>query len=169
MVITPKYLPSLKTGAELKYPVIMKAPFDYTEYIFQFEVKTDDVIAIGDIAAVHLDDELIVSTSLSTVAVIVLDTPRNKAILEGHGLTVSKTAGFKDGDKIDCLILIPGLILSMKIQPKADVILGQKLIANDTAGEVTGGVTAGAVIGLALTRFDWTAETSTHYSAVLVK
>ena len=169
MVITPKYKTSLKTGSSLKYPVVMKAPFDYTEYVLQFEIKTDDVIAIGDIAAVELSDLLIVSTSVATAAVIVMDTAHNKSILEGHGLTVNKTSQFKDGDVIDCLLLVPGLILSMKVQPKADIIIGQKLIANDTAGELTNGVTAGSVIGMALTRMDWTAETSTHYTAVLVK
>ena len=162
-------MPSLKTGSALKYPVVMKAPFDLTEFTFSREVKTDDVLAIGDIVAVDVNDLLIVSTSVSTATFIVLDTPENKSILEGHGLTVSKTAAFKDGDVIDVLLLIPSLILSMKVETKADIILGQKLIANDTAGELTGGVIAGAVVGMSLTKSDWTDETTTEYMAVLVK
>ena len=162
-------LNTLKTGSGLNYPVVMKAPFDYTEYIIQVEVKTDDVIAMGDLAAIELGGLLVVSTSTATVPVIVLDTTYNKTILEGHGLTVSKTAAFKDGDKIDCLLLIPGLILSIQVEAGADVIIGQKLLADDTAGQLTGGVTAGAVVGIALSELDWTDGTNVFYCAVLIK
>ena len=166
------YVPSLKTGAGLNYPVVMKAPYDYTEYIIQFEVKEATEIAMGDLAAVVLDTTLKIGAtgaSSAVCTVIVLDSPRNKALLEAAGTTVSKAAQFAAGDKVDCLLLIPGFILSVK-GAGVDISFGNKLITTNTNdGEVTPGVTAGAVVGYALTDKDWEDVATVEYIAMMVK
>lgn len=161
----------LTTGSGLQYPVVMKAPFDITPFVDRFAIKDSAEIAIGDICILTAAGVLDASSSaVATVPFIVLDTVWNKSILEGHGTTPSKSAKFTAGDKVDVLMLVPGLILSMKVEAKADVIVGTKLLANDTAGQLTGGVTAGAVIGIALAELDWTdVDDEMFYIPVLVK
>ena len=164
-------LKSLKTGSDLKYPVVMKSPFDLSMYTFRLEVQGATELAIGDICIFTAADVLDASSAgAESARWIVLDTPWNKSILEKNGSTVNKTSQFAAGDKIDVLLLVPGMIISMKIEAKSDLVAGDSLICNDTAGQLTNGVTAGAVIGISLTELNWTdVADELFYGAVLIK
>lgn len=132
------YIPSLKTGSSLDFPVVMKEPFDLTEFIVKMEIKDDDEIAIGDFATMDANQLLDATGDQDVVVpVMVLDTVDNKAILEGHGLTVNKTSQFKDGDKIDVLILVPGVVLSVKLVASGtSAPYGSHLCTSGTAGQL---------------------------------
>ena len=164
------YLPSLKTGAGMGFPVIMKCPFDYTEFMMQMEVTTDDEIAIGDIALVAAGLLDISTDESAIISVIVLDTTHNKAILEGHGLAVTKATQFKDGDKIDVVFLLRNMVVSMKCVTAQLLTIGSKVCASATAGavklNVTGTDPVDSVIGMAVTI--QTSGTGTSYIGVLI-
>ena len=137
MAAVQTYLKYLKTGSSLSYPVVMGG-IDWTMFVDSVTVKDDDEIAIGDIIILDANREADATGDEGvTVCAIVLDTTDNKAILEGHGLTVSKTAQFKDGDQIDILYLAPGLILSMKVVASDSALaIGSKVCASATAGQI---------------------------------
>jgi len=132
------YLPGFKTGAGLGYPVVLKAGgLNIDDYILQMEVKDSTEIAIGDIVMV-LTGNLTLDATVAkdfTAFAIVMDTNRNKAILESHAVTVSKTGQFTSGDKIDILLLVPGMVLSMKYDGVVACDIGDDIRAA-AAGEV---------------------------------
>ena len=128
----------LKSGSGTKYPVVWKCPYELSEIIQEFEVKDDDELAIGDLAKVvagHLLD--ITDDEQEEKPVIILDTEDNKAILEGHGLTANKSSQFKDGDLLDCMLLIPGTILSVKVEASSsNLAFGDGVVTAPTDGQV---------------------------------
>jgi len=171
------YLPGFKTGSALSYPVVMKTGgLNVDDFIIQMEVKDSTELAIGDICMVATTTITIDATGAKDFGAIfvVLDTPRNKAILESHGLTVSKAVQFTTGDKIDVLILVPGMVLSLKYNDAAaDLDIGDKIRA-DSAGQVTklAAIATDAdpqcTIGVTLTAVDYTDEATDGYIAVLI-
>jgi len=136
MASVVSYQQSFKTGAGMTYPVVMKAPFAYNQLIKQYQVTTDDELAMGDLATVIGGElDLPVDKSLLTL-VIILTTPRNQAILEARGKTPSKTELFKAADDpVDCLILVPGFVLSVKLAATNLIALGSKLCTSADDGD----------------------------------
>lgn len=164
------YIPSLKTGAALKYPIIMKAPFDYTEFIQQYSVKDASEIAIGDIFQLTKQTLTIDTVGAKAINVygIVLDTAHNKAILEANGSTVNKASQFASGDKVDVMPLLSGMVLSMKLIAAQDLQVGSKIVASATAGAVQlYSDTPAAILGVSVS--DVKTGTGTDYVGVLVK
>jgi len=137
MAAVVSYEQSFKTGAAIgKYPVVMKAPFSYQQFVKTYQVTTDDELAIGDLATVISGElDLPVDKSLLTL-VIILDSPHNQAILEHRGKTPSKTELFKAADDpIEVLILIPGFVLSVKLAASNLIALGSKLCTSADDGD----------------------------------
>ena len=162
---------TLITGAGLKYPVIMKCPFDYTPYIFRYQVAAGETtLAIGSVCEMATQTKTLAkSTAAGTfVNYIVLDTEYNKSVLEAAGTTITKIATFAASVYLDVLLLVPGMILSMKISAGADIEIGESLIADAVDGALSVGTTAGAVIGRSLNAFDWTDTTILRYAPVLI-
>jgi hypothetical protein len=128
MATTYSYLPGLATGSGLSHPVIMRAGgMNLDDYTFQLEIKDSAEIAIGDV--IMIAGGLVDATGASETGMlaVVLDSNRNKSILESHGLTVSKAVQFTDGDKIDVLLLVPGVILSLKCEGGVDMQPGDPI------------------------------------------
>lgn len=132
------YLKFLKTGSALTYPVIMNTGIDWSMYVDSVTVKDDNELAIGDIIIIDANREADATGDESVVVcAIILPTTDNKAILEGHGLTVSKTVQFLDGDQIDILYLVPGMILSMKVVASDSALrIGSRVTSSGTAGQI---------------------------------
>ena len=150
-VMTP--LPAFNTGDAMGFPVVMKAPFDYGEYIMTLEVNNDDELAIGDLANVDGDFKLNVTSAKGlTVFCVILDTIYNKSVLEGHGLTVNKTSQFKSGDKIDVLPLIPGTVLSLKVIASQALVPGSKVVSSTVGSVQLYDDTPASIIGMAISK-----------------
>ena len=131
-------LKSFKTGAGMGFPVIMNNGINWHFAMDTVEIKDDDEIAIGDIILIDTN-KLADQTGDESVLVsaIVLDHTDNKAILEGHGLTVNKTSQFKDGDTPVIAYLVPGMILSMKFTASTSaVVYGSKVCSSGTPGQI---------------------------------
>ena len=170
MAASQSYLASLKTGSGMNYPIVMKSPYCIEEYMIRVEVKDDDEIAIGDLIIVdaNLLADAVGGAKATNVFAIVLDTNHNKAVLEGHGLTVNKTSQFKDGDFIDILPLLPGVIVSVKCEASSTVNPGTRLVSSDTAGAVqVYADTPAAILGMSVTQV--TSGSGTSYIGMLVK
>jgi hypothetical protein len=164
------------TGAGFEYPVVMRAGgLNIDDFKIVMEVKDDNEIAIGDLVMVESISsiELEVTTDKALTAfAIVLDTNRNKATLEAAGLTPSKAVQFSDGDKIDILLLVPGMVLSMKCNPTVDILVGTK-VATAAGGRVDCLVASStdepaSKIGYSLTSVDYTDTATESYIAVMV-
>jgi hypothetical protein len=141
MATTITILHPYETGADLKYPVVIKGPPNIADYIIQGEIKDDSELAIGDLALIDTNQLLDTPTDAMVYKpVIILDTTHNKAVLESHAVTVSKAATFFDGDKVDVLLLVPGLILSVKISyagtDEADILYGDHVKCGHTPTQV---------------------------------
>ena len=128
------YLPGLVTGDALTYPIVMRAGgLNVDDYVMTLEVKDDEEFAIGDLVMVTTGTLLLDQTAAKdfTAFGVVYDSNRNFATMEKNGVTVSKTAttGFKDGDKIDILLLVPGMILSLDHDGTAAIDVGDDVRA----------------------------------------
>ncbi len=176
MALTYSYLPGLKTGAGLGYPVVMRdGGLNVGDYVIQMEVKDSTELAIGDIimaeSAASLELDATGDRAITAFA-IVLDSVRNKSILEAAGTAVSKAAQFADGDKIDILLLVPGMILSVKCDGTTVVAVGSKMTcaAGGTTDVMANSATdePACLIGYSLTMAAGTATTA-GYIALMVK
>ena len=125
------YLPGFKTGAGLGYPVVMRTGgLNLNDYRIQVEVKDDDEIAIGDLIMVDANNLADATAATGGEAVAIVEgSIRNKAVLEGHGLVPSKTVQFKDGDKIDVILLTAPMVLSMKCEGAVDMNVGSPVMS----------------------------------------
>ena len=162
---------TLNTGAGLNFPVVMKCPFDITPYIFRFEVAAGETtLAIGSVCEMLTQTKTLAKPTVGGTFVnyIVLDTEYNKSVLEAAGTTVTKIATFAASVFLDVLLLVPGMILSMKIYAGADIEIGESLIADAEDGALSVGTTAGAIIGKILNAIDWTDTTILRYAPVLI-
>ena len=162
---------TLITGAGLNYPVIMKCPFDTTPYTFRFEVAAGETtLAIGSVCEMLTQTKTLAKPTVAGTFVnyVVLDTEYNKSVLEAAGTTVTKIATFPASVYLDVLLLVPGMILSLKTYCAADIEIGESLIADAEDGALSVGTTAGAVIGRSLNAFDWTDTTILRYAPVLI-
>lgn len=162
---------TLITGAGLNYPVIMKCPFDTTPYTFRFEVAAGETtLAIGSVCEMLTQTKTLAKPTAAGTFVnyVVLDTEYNKSVLEAAGTTVTKIATFPASVYLDVLLLVPGMILSLKTYCAADIEIGESLIADAEDGALSVGTTAGAVIGRSLNALDYDDTTILRYVPVLI-
>lgn len=117
------------TGSTFKYPVIIKCPYDPAPYINQAAIKDSSELAIGDLAIINTDGLLDASTDANTVRpVLILDTVHNKTLFKARGVTPTKLTQFATGEKVDYILLVPGMIVSLKVSyaqtDEADLLYG---------------------------------------------
>jgi hypothetical protein len=129
MATTITYLPGYETGSDLKFPVIIKSLYPPEIYQKQGIVQDSAELAIGDLAILDTSGYLDQATDAAVVRpVIILDTVHNKAVLEGHGTTVTKLAQYTADDVVDYALLLPGMIVSVKVSyagtDEADFLYG---------------------------------------------
>ena len=169
-------LKAFVTGSGIEYPVVFHGPLGWREtYVRKYEVKTDDVLHIGDFAVVDTSTEYLAVTGDQAVLkpVFILDTDANKKILSDRGVTVSKTAAFKDGEYVDCVFLVPTMILSVKIVASGTaLVFGSHICTSATAGQgklldVSANDEPAADLGYALL-VDYTSGTGVAYILMMV-
>ena len=170
------HLKAFVTGSGMEYPVVFHGPLGWREnYVRKYEVKTDDVLHIGDFAVVDTSTEYLAVTGDQAVLrpVFILDTDANKKIISDRGVTVSKTAVFKDGEYVDCVFLVPGMILSVKITVSLSaLVFGSHMCTSGTAGQaklldVSANDEPAADLGYALV-VDYTAGNTLKYCLMMV-
>ena len=171
MATTITQLKPLETGADLKYPVIMKSVIPPEMYTFQGIIQDSTELAIGDLAILDTSGYLDAATDAAVVMpVIILDTVHNKSVLEGHGTTPSKTAQFTADDVVDYALLIPGMIVSVKISyagtDEADFLYGARLKIGHTPTQVEVSTLTHTKIGYALS--DAVVGNTQKYTAMVV-
>ena len=164
-------LGSFITGAGMEFPVVMRCPYeDYEKLKLTVEIATGvATLKIGGLALIDDAKQLIACTGDDTVGVvIILDTEHNKAIMRqgaAASTPITKELHFAAADYIDVLPMIPGTILSVKMDDSHNAPYGTHLKTFGTDGLV-GDLLASATdepaadIGKLLCEFDAVATDS---------
>lgn len=178
MVAVATYLKNFITGAGLGYPIVMKAGgLNVDDFKTQLTITSGtSTIFLGGLVMVKtgtLEADIPVAKDFTGLAVVLM-TNHNKAILELAGVTVAKGAAFPDDDLvIDVLLLVPGMILSLRHDSVAALDIGDDVrMAADgdcaALAAIATDVDQRAKIGMALTLIVGTTGTK-NYIAVMVK
>lgn len=167
------FVRGLVTGAGMNYPVVMKCPFEWLDFVDRVQITTGGVATIdslGYIASAKFENAADQSVVPSC---IILDTVWNKALLESHGLAITKEdpSFFSANDWVDILYLVPGMVLSMKVLASTSALAIGSKVTSAAAGfikllDVSANDEPAANIGYALTVI--TNGTGTGYVAVMV-
>ena len=131
MVSVATYLGPFKTSTALSSPIVIKdGGINWREYVFQLEitagVTTLGMGHLGMITTTVLTAGVTVAKDFKT-CFVVMDTAHNKTLLEAAGTTIAWGAVFAAGDKVDCLFLVPGMVLALFHDGVAALDIGEKV------------------------------------------